>query len=195
MKNMEKVTLKDKIILVDADHVQTVANVLRSDFERMLKRPIEKVDMAAWLLCCALDANWKGNQNEVQVVFVHSEGQSVMADFLPGDLAKEVDGKAFRDEVMGEFLLSAVKEESINAGKPLFVQCFQALVEDKKKRSVILVPNLQRYGDALIEQLEHENECTTTMLSMLPFEGKSFAHVVLGFSLIKAMGIRSEEFE
>ena len=111
---MEKTILKDRIILIDADHADAVAADLRSNFKRMLGREIPAADMASWLVCCALDAGWKTEQGEVQVVFVHSAACRKLSHFLPANLEKEVDGQAFRDEKLGEFLLSAVAEEDIN---------------------------------------------------------------------------------
>jgi hypothetical protein len=114
---------------------------------------------------------------------------------LPANLEKEVDGQAFRDDKLGEFLLSAVTEEDINAGKPLFVQCVQALVEDKKKRSVVLVPDMARYGDLLDEQLAADRQFEVTLLSMQPHSANGVNHVLTGFGLMHAMGIRPEEFD
>lgn len=192
---MEKAILKDRIILVDADHADAVAADLRANFKRMIGREIPPADMASWLVCCALDAGWKSEADQVQVVFVYSAASKNLRHFLPADLQTEVDGQAFRDEALGEFLLSAVAEEDINAGKPLFVQCFQALVEDKKKRSVVLVPDLSRYGEALDELLSSPHECEVTLLSMLPHSVEGVSHVVSGYGLMHAMGIRSDELQ
>lgn len=196
MKNMEKAILKDRIILIDAGHADAVAADLRANFKRMIGRDIPAADMASWLVCCALDAGWKSEDGQVQVVFVHSAKGKEMTNFLPSDLDTEVDGKAFRDDALGEFLLSAVQEEGINVGKPLFVQCFQALVEDKKTRNVVLFPDLERYGDLLDEQFAKEHDCKVTVLSMQPPRpADSISHVVAGFGLMHAMGIRPEEFD
>ena len=192
---MEKTILKDRIILIDADHADAVAADLRSNFKRMLGREIPAADMASWLVCCALDAGWKTEQGEVQVVFVHSAACRKLSHFLPANLEKEVDGQAFRDDKLGEFLLSAVTEEDINAGKPLFVQCVQALVEDKKKRSVVLGPDMARYGDLLDEQLAADRQFEVTLLSMQPHSANGVNHVLTGFGLMHAMGIRPEEFD
>ena len=47
---MEKTILKDRIILIDADHADAVAADLRSNFKRMLGREIPAADMASWLV-------------------------------------------------------------------------------------------------------------------------------------------------
>ena len=51
-------------------------------------------------------------------------------------------------------------------------------------------------GDLLDEQFAKEHECKVTVLSMQPPRpADSISHVVAGFGLMHAMGIRPEEFD
>lgn len=194
--NMDKTKGKEHVILVDADYVDGVASTLKHDFQGMLGHEIPLVDMADWLVCCALDAGLgQAPANEVQVIFVRSVGKMVMACFNPGDLASQLDGKAFRDSQLGEFLLSSICDEQVNAGKPLMVQCAETLLSDKQTRTLALVADLQRYGDDLCAMQEQESKCRVTLLSMTPTPDTPWNNVQLGYSLMHAMGISPEEFK
>lgn len=194
--NMEKTKGKEHVILVDADYVDGVVSTLMRDFQNMLGHAIPLADMADWLICCALDAGVNVSaSSQVQVIFVRSVKKLVMAGFNPGDLTTQLDGQAFRDERLGEFLLSTICDEQVNEGSPLTVQCVETLLSDKQTRTLTLVPDMQRYGQELMPLLQQEHDCQVTLLSMQPQPGERWNIVQLGYSLMHAMGIRSEEFK
>ena len=187
---------KDTVILVDADYVDGVAFDLTVNFERMLMRRIPFADLAQWLVCVALDGGLLAEDAEsqqIQVIFLHDEKRSALQYFAPGKIAEDIDGKAFRDARMGEFLMSAVRKELL-AGNDLFVQCTEALLGSEAVKRVVLVPNMEQYGEALKSLLASAGRRKeVTLLAMQPEAGRGFQSEILGYSLMQAMGIRSEE--
>lgn len=187
---------KDTVILVDADYVDSVAFDLTVNFERMLMRRIPVADLAQWLVCVALDGGLSVDDTtsrQVQVIFLHEEKKSALQYFAPSKIAEEIDGKAFRDERMGEFLMSAVKKESL-AGNDLFVQCVESLLGSEAVKRIVLVPDMGQYGVALKQLLASSGrQKEVTLLAMHPESGRGFQLEILGYSLMQAMGIRSEE--
>ncbi len=194
IRNMEKSGLKEHIILVDADYLDVVASVLLRDFSRMLGREIPPADLPQWLVCAALDGGISAGVGEVQVIFIRSSKKTHWESFNPSSLTS-LDGQAFRDVHLGEFFLSVLPEEEINHDEPLFVQSVQALMSDKVVRTVVLVPNEARDMSLLLPLVESQSDKRVTLLGMQPPSSPACPFVMLGYSLMQAMGITSEELE
>ena len=116
-----------------------------------------------------------------------------MQNFSPGRLNEDIDGKAFRDERLGEFLMSAIKDE-VPTGEDLFVECATALVGNEVVERIVLVPDMERSGGALKTLLVREGrKKEVTLLAMQPEAGRGFQSEILGYSLMQALGIRGDE--
>lgn len=188
---MEQGQLKENVILIDADYVDSIAYNLSENFSRMLFRDIPLADLADWLVCAALDGGVPEGKNEVQCLFLHGEDKLMLEQFYPGELAHELDGTAFLDAALGEFQMSCLKAEKI-AGDDFFSQCAEVLLASSQVKRLVLVPDTDASGERLGELVKDApKDKEVTLLSMTPQEG--FPHVMLGYSLMHAMGIKSEE--
>ncbi len=191
------------VILVDADYVDKVAFNLIVNFERMIGRPIDKADMARWLECVALDGGVKPQVKEhssctmplapcpsVQVVLLHRSEK--MENFVPGSFA-ELDGKAFSGE-LGEFLISCVQVEEMVTMENLFIDSMQIISNAAEVKRLVVVPDAEHIYNKVREGLRHaDDEKHITVLAMQPMQGGNFKQEILGYSLMAALGIRSEE--
>ena len=83
--------------------------------------------------------------------------------------------------------MSSVVEESVNAGQPLFVQCVEAILEEKDVNTLILVPDMARYGQALRDILKKQSGKDVTLLSMRPESCEGCRQDILGYSLMHAI--------
>ncbi len=188
---MEQTHFKENVILIDADFVNSIAYNLSDNFRKMLCRDIPDADMADWLVCAALDGGVPQGDNVVQCIFLHLPETLMLEQFRPGEIAHELDGTLFHDPALGEFQMSCLPVEPL-AGDDFFSQCARVLLDSKEVKRLILVPDTALSGDNLKEMVEHNKTKTqVTLLSMVPVEG--FNHVMLGFSLMHAMGIKSSE--
>ena len=95
--NLQEGKWSENVILVDADYVDKVAFNLIVNFERMIGRRIPQADMARWLECIALDGGLRNGNHQTQVVFIHQKAKTEMENFLPGNYANDLTGKAFRE--------------------------------------------------------------------------------------------------
>ena len=184
---MEHTKWSENVVLVDADYADAVAFNLIVNFERMLNRPIPKADLAHWLVCVALDGGVEPGENDIQVVLIHGKDKRMLDNFAPSDFDKELDGKAFRDERLGEFKLSSVRSENLADVETLCLQSLEALADEKGIKRLIVVPDMERYGARVREVLqeagiapftfyrEEEGEAARTALLALP--GVVFASV------------------
>ncbi len=204
----------ENVILVDAEYVDKVAFNLIVNFERMLGRRIPQADMARWLECAALDGGIKPQQEQqaastfsdksegdvamrpapatIQVVLLHQN--SKMENFVPGDFAA-LDGKAFSGEV-GEFMISCVPVEEMVTMDDLFIDSMQIISNAAEVKRLIVVPDAEHIYNKVRQGLRHaDDEKRITVLTMQPMEGGNFRQEILGYSLMAALGIRSEELE
>ena len=183
----------ENVILVDADYVDKVAFDLIVNFERMIGRRIPQADMAQWLECVALDGGVRLLElpaPNTQVILLHK--QQKMENFNPGAFA-ELDGKAFEGR-LGEFLISCVKVEDLTTMDDLFVDSMQVLANAAEVKRLIVVPDAEHIYNKVREGLRHaDDEKRITVLAMQPMEGGNFRQEILGYSLMAALGIKSEE--
>lgn len=187
---MENTSLKENVVLVDADGVDTVACTLANLLTKMTDRNLPQADLADWLVCCALDAQLHG---EVQVIFIHSKQKAVLDRFVPSTFHGELDGVAFNEPSVGEFLISAIPDENIMEGNTLMEQSAQLLLDSHEVKHLVLVPGIEGSEKlcALVAKIMGKKK--VTMLSMKPMAGDVCHHVSLGYSIMHALGVRPEE--
>ena len=193
---MKETKWESSVILVDADYVDKVAFDLTVNFERMIGRRIPQADMARWLECVALDGGLRplpsdvSHRTSIQVVLLHKRAQ--MDNFAPGSFA-ELDGKAFEGR-LGEFLMSCVPVEDLTTMDDLFVDSMQVIANAEEVQRLIVVPDAEHIYNKVRECLRHADpDKHVTVLAMQPMEGGNFRQEILGYSLMAALGIRSEE--
>lgn len=181
----------DNIVIVDADHVDRVAFDLIVNFERMIGRRIPNADLPRWLDCVVLDGGVTPGSDVTQVAFVHSQGKQRLDYFTPGGLKEEIDGQAFRDH-LGEFVLNTYSEESIISREDLLMDILRLAIAAKDVKRVIVVPDDETLP-LLRQALRGASpEKQVTVLTMTPMAG-TFRTEILGYSLMNALGIKSEE--
>jgi len=193
----------ENVIIADADYADRVVFDLTVNFERMLERRIPQADLSTWLVCMALDGGVKEPTN-TQAVLLHSKEKSHLENFLPADFDKELNGQAFRDEHLGEFQIAAVPiEDNMVARDDLFLDIVGTVLSQPEVKRVVIVPNAEEgtlYDDLRetlrrIDQQNTDSQKQITILTMEPRAGGRFQQDLLGYSLMAALGIRSEEFK
>lgn len=185
------------VILVDADYVDQVAFNLIVNFERMLDRRIPKASMALWADCVALDGGLRQGDNQTQVILIHSKSKQQMDNFDPSNFADELTNKAFRDH-LGEFVFDAyAAEEGIVSYGDFFVDALQLITTQKEVKRVMVIPNAEdAYIYNKVRDTLHrldDTEKHITVFAMQPMPGGNFRQEILGFSLMAALKIKSEE--
>ena len=186
----------ENVILVDADYVDKVAFNLIVNFERMLGRRIPQADIARWIDCVALDGGIREGEHETQVVLIHQKGKQGLENFVPSAY-HELDGKAFKDH-LGEFAINAYPIEQI-AGEDFFTEVLSLVTAQKEVKRVMVIPNLEEntiYNKVreTLRQVDDE-EKRVTLFAMQPLTGGNYRQEILGYSLMAALGIRSEEIK
>ena len=169
------------VILGDADYIDHVAFHLVVNFERMLGRRVPPADLPHWLDCIALDGGLRPGDNDVQVVLFHSKGVKKMQHFSPAEFAKELDGIAFRDN-LGEFTLQSIEVEDLTSTMDLLKESIELMVQSETVQKVMIVADAEEKKKEFI------------FFGMQPLApAKSYSSEILGYSLMAALGISSDE--
>lgn len=187
----------ENIIIVDADYVDSVAFDLIVNFERMIGRRIPAADLPRWLDCVALDGGIREGEHQTQVVLIHRKDRKGMENFMPSDYESDLNGKAFKDH-LGEFMLSSLPIEEIVDETDFLMEIVQAACEQPNVERVMIVPNFEK--DGLYDRMRHvlqqvDDDKRITVFAMQPLPGGNFRQEILGYSLMNALGIKSEEIK
>ncbi len=189
------------VILADGDHIDHVAFDLIVNFERMLERRIPQADLARWIDCVALDGGIRPEEEQgagskeqetTQVILLHSKPR--LENFMPGDYAQELDGKAFKDD-LGEFCISCVQVEKMTTMEGLFMESMRHLYRQAEVKNLMLISD-DRYMDQVLMDLhctQIDKDKVINVFTMHPVVNGRYNQPILGFSLMAAMGIKSEE--
>ena len=193
--SIQNIRWSENVILVDADYVDKVAFNLIVNFERMLGRRIPQADLAKWMDCVALDGGIRPGENEILVVLIHQKDKTKLENFTPSDYVKDIDGKAFRDH-LGEFSIGVYPIEDIAGSENYFSDALQLIAAQKEVKRIMVVPNAEDsyiYNNVRAMLKDVDDEKRITLLSMQPMSNWNFRQEILGYSLLAALGISSEE--
>jgi hypothetical protein len=188
----------EHVILVDAEYVDKVAFDMIVNFERMLERRIPQADTAQWLECVALDGGLRPQtsdaqpQTSIQVVLIHDRNRQQMDNFLPGEFS-DLDGQAFTGP-LGEFLISCVKVEEMVTKDDLFIDSLQIIANATEVKRLMVVGDSDHIYNKVREALRKADpDKHITVFTMQPMDSGNFRQEILGYSLMAALGIKSEE--
>ena len=188
------------VILVDAEYVDKVAFDMIVNFERMLERRIPQADTAQWLECVALDGGLRSQtsdaqpQTSIQVVLIHDRNRQQMDNFLPGKFS-DLDGQAFTGP-LGEFLISCVKVEEMVTKDDLFIDSLQIIANAAEVKRLMVVGDSDHIYNKVREALRKADpDKHITVFTMQPMDSGNFRQEILGYSLMAALGIKSEELD
>ena len=196
----QNIKWSENIIIVDGDYIDRVAFDLIVNFERMLNRRIPAADFSQWAVDIALDGRLKPGNHETQVVLLHDRKNPKLENFTPADYEKELNGQAFKDAQLGEFIINSIATGDETAEKDTVLLDFLKMVLNHGEvKRIMIVPNAEDNQLLSIlrstlrdvdDELKH-----ITVFAMQPLEGGNFKQQILGYSLLNAMGISSSEIE
>lgn len=196
----QNIKWSENIIIVDGDYIDHVAFDLIVNFERMLNRRIPATDFSQWAVNIALDGRLKLGNHETQVVLLHDKKNPKLENFAPADYEKELNGQAFKDPQLGEFIInSIVTSDEVAEKNNVLLDLLKTVLSHEEIKRIMLIPNAE--DSHLISTLrstlrDADDELKhITLFAMQPLEGGNFKQQILGYSLLNAMGISSSEIE
>lgn len=196
--NTDNIRWSGNVIVADADYLGRVALNLSVGFERMLDRRVPPADFATWAVDVSLDGGLRPGSHETQVVLVHEAARQRLECFVPSAFDTELNGQAFRDARMGEYIVSSYPVEAMTSKDQFIADIVETLCQQPAVSRIMVVPDTEQ-GDALdrmrpaLERLASGKE--VTVFAMQPLPGGSFRQEILGYSVMNALGIRADELK
>jgi hypothetical protein len=181
------------IILVDADYVDKVAFDLIVNFERMLGRRIQQADMALWVECIALDSGLRAGEHQTNVILVHEKSHTSLSNFQPAHYEHELSGQAFKGS-LGEFVFNSVQTETMAGKEQLMADTLQFLLSQPAVERLMVVADEQHINNlrAVLRKADAPSK-HTTLFAMQPLPSGPYSQEILGYSLLRALGISASE--
>ncbi|EGW47708.1 hypothetical protein HMPREF0666_01165 [Prevotella sp. C561] len=196
----QNIKWSENIIIVDGDYIDHVAFDLIVNFERMLNRRIPATDFSQWAVNIALDGRLKPGNHETQVVLLHDRKNRKLENFVPSDYEKELNGQAFKDVQLGEFIINTIATGDEAAEKDyVLLDLLKTILNHEEVKRIMIIPNAEdgHVMSALRSTLRDVDDELKhiTLFAMQPLEGGNFKQQILGYSLLNAMGITSSEID
>ncbi len=191
------------VVLVDCSFVDALLKDFTVNFSRMIGRRLEKADLCHWLDCLLLDAGINEGDHQTFTVFIHDKLSKGMPQMNPGQF-EQLNGQAFKDQ-LGEFVMSCYPVEEITTTSEFMTESVRAAMEAPDVKRILVVGDMLSYGDSLkkavldTEQALAQSEKPVdkkeiTLFTMNPVGSTaSYNEVILGYSVMSALGIRSDE--
>lgn len=189
-----EIKFAETVILVDAAYLDRVAGDLAMHFGEVIGRKLPKADLPVLLECLALDAGTPLGGNAIQVLFIYDEESKRMDAFTPSELEKELNDVAFKSQ-LGEFALNAFEPSDMATREDLFLESVKLVADAAEVHRMIVVPAEEEYGDKLPGILNKaEGKESITVFGMNPLSAEiSYRWEMLGFGILQALGIKSDE--
>ena len=184
----------EKVILIDASYINKVTGDLSTHFSQMIGRELPKADLPIFLECVAMDAAVQPGENVLQVLLVYDKEHTKMDAFNPSDLKKELNDVAFKSQ-LGEFQLNTFEPSDMADREAFFLEAVKLVADAKEVKHLVIVPSETEYGDKLPEILEKvDGKDSIHVLGMNPLApSKAFRWEMMGYAVLQALGIRSDE--
>lgn len=198
----------ENVILVDANYVADAVHDFKQNLESELKRELPNCNWATLLFCYAVDGAIPEGTRSTQVIFICRKGRTVLESMEPRDLLREVDGFAFQDARLGEFVMSVLEEEDaeVMQGASLLTEVGRVLLSAKEVKRVVTVLDWKCWAEAWHEVMEETKQRlaqgdetrelpTVTVVTSVPKDEANDAVKMreIGFSLLHSLGVDVED--
>lgn len=198
LKEANNIKLSENIILADADYLDYVAFQLSVQFERMIGRRIPKADLSQWAVDVALDGGLRadGKAHETQLILVHEKQNPKMDNFTPSIYDTELNGQAFNDDKLGEFLVNAYPVGDVVSKDDYILDTVNMILGHEEVKRLMIIPNGEQgsiYEEVAGALRDAPEDKHITLFAMQPMPGGNFRQEILGYSLMNALGIKSDE--
>lgn len=184
----------EKVILIDAAYINKVTKDLSLHFGQLIGRELPKADLPIFLECVAMDAAIQPGENVLQVLFVYDKNQTRIDAFNPSDLKKELNDVAFKSQ-LGEFQLNTFEPSDMADKEAFFLESVRLVADAKEVKHLVVVPDEMEYGDKLPEIFDKvDGKESIHVLGMNPpTSSDKYQWEMLGYAVLQALGIRSDE--
>lgn len=189
----EKKLPAETAILIDACFLEMLTTDFKKNFERIIGRELNTIDLSELLTYIALDGGITPGENDIDVLFIYSSEHPSFTNCIPARLDTELNNVAFKNSI-GEFTCRTFPNERIVSTDDMFVDSLQIIAEAKEVKRLLVVGYNEEYGDKIEEVLDKtEGKIITQFRMDEPKEKKKYATEIIAYAVMKALGIKGEE--
>lgn len=199
-----KIKLSETVMVLDVAYLNFVISDLKKYFEPLLKRSLQPIDLALFTMYLAMDTGITEGENDVQILLVYDEQSNKLQHCVPSDLKGELDGVAFRSP-FGEFSFLAVPSEGFVSRGELYLDLLQIVLTSEEVSRLIIAPFNEEYGEEVEKTLKEfmgravtdQNGAKEIVHFRMeePSSPVEYRCEMLGYPLMSALGIKSEELQ
>lgn len=191
----EDIKMAETVMLVDASFLNFVTEDIKKNFERMLNRELQEIDLSHLFTYIALDAGISEGKNEMQIFFIYDTDSSRLVHTQPSDLTSELNNVAFSNE-FGEFCFNTFQPENMASREELYLESLKVLVDTEEVKRVIVLSFNEEYGEKVHKILKKVEEKELVQFRMNePEYETSYRWEMLAYPLMQALGIRGDELQ
>jgi hypothetical protein len=119
-----------------------------------------------------------------------------MDNFTPSLYDTELTGQAFKDEKLGEFLVNAYPVGDVVSKDDYILDTVNMILGHDEVKRLMVIPNGEQgsiYEEVAGALRDAPEDKHITLFAMQPMPGGNFRQEILGYSLMNALGIKSDE--
>ena len=193
------IQFEETVILMDAAYVDKITGDLIQYFSRVINRTLTTADLSLLLEALALDAGLRPvvdeeKKREIQTLLIYDEKQPTLKYIVPNDLTKKLNNVAF-DSKLGEFVLNTYHPSGMTPHTDFVLDALRLVADAKEVKRLIVVADdtfIEKEVLPLLDKVDGKE--SVTLFSMNPSStDKEAKWEMLGFAILRALGIRSEE--
>lgn len=202
MKDENKTNIDaNNIIVVDTDYLEEVTGILKGGFEKQLGRSFQKADLAQWTDCIALDGGLVPGDNKTAVILFHDHKKKALFHYVPSDFEKELNDKAFKDN-LGEFVYTSIPVENEALKGEMFSETIAVFGVEETVKSITVVADMEKYYKNIETGLtdykkknKDNKDIEFTAVTMHKKSDWEKNQVILGFSIMHTLGITDDDLK
>lgn len=197
-----EIKFEENVILMDAAYIDKVTGNLIAHFSKIIDRTLPNADLSLFLEAVSLDAGIRPEEDKevadriIQVIIVYDRESKKLINIMPQDVEKSLNNVAFKSK-LGEFTLNAFNPQDMADKEKLFIETLKLLVDSKEVKHLMVVGDEQRYVEEVYKLLEDnkQKERVTVFGMNPPKQEQNVNWEMLGFAVLRALGIKSEELQ
>ena len=191
----EEIKMAETVMLIDASFLNFVTEDIKNNFEKMLKRELQDMDLSHLFTYIALDAGISEGKNEVQIFFIYDHDSACLLHTQPSDLKKELKNVAFSNE-FGEFCFNTFQPEDMVSREELYLESLKVLIDAKEVKRIIVLSFNEEYGEKVHSILKEVKEKELIQFRMNePERNTDYRWEMLAYPVMQALGIRGDELQ
>ena len=162
-----KISWSENVILVDSAFLDSLVQDFIVNFERMINRPLGKLNLCHWLDCLLLDIGLGEGAHDNFVAFLYPLNAMKMSAVEPGNYKEDLTEKAFKDR-LGEFTLGSFPIEKIVSTGEFVSQALKAAMESEATKQILVVGDFSSYGEEICKVASEDSSAKITLFGMTP---------------------------